>query len=308
VSALVTGNQTVGVAAYKFTTSNDQYTVSEITLSVPTSTTVSSLSLWDGATQVGTSLPVASGSSTFSNISWVVPANSTKVLTVKAAFGPVGYGMGSSGEQVQVTLHSYKNAPSSTGTYTTTTSGAVSGNTMYVYKVVPTITNSNLSTSILAAGTNTLAKFSIGSGGGTIGWSKIGFTVTTSTNVTVSSIELWDFDSNTQITGTASTTYTSTGLVSEFLPLNEQQVSGSKNYIVKATVGGTLATGAYVSTKIANPTTTFGRPLAATTATASPASFVWSDLSAQNHSVSTSDWNKDFLVKNLPTDSQTLTK
>jgi hypothetical protein len=127
---------------------------------------------------------------------------------------------------------------------------------------------------ILAAGTNTLAKFSIGSGGGTIGWSKIGFTVTTSTNVTVSSIELWDFDSNTQITGTASTTYTSTGLVSEFLPLNEQQVSGSKNYIVKATVGGTLATGAYVSTKIANPTTTFGRPLAATTATASPASFV----------------------------------
>lgn len=308
VSALVTGNQTATVAAFKFTTSNDQYTISDLTLSVPTSTTVSSLSLWDGGTQVGSSLPVSSGSSTFSNLSWSIPANSTKILTIKAAFGPVGYGLGSSGEQVQVTLHSYKNAPSSTGTYATTTSGAVSGNTMYVYSVIPTITNATLPTGTLSAGTNTLAKFSLGSSGGTIGWSKIAFTVTTSTNVTVTALQLWDADAGTQITGTASTTYTSTGLLTEFLPLNEQQISGAKNYIVKATVGGTLASGAYVTTNIANPTTTFGQPIAATTATNTTASFVWSDLSAQNHSLTTSDWNSDFKVKNLPTDSQTLTK
>lgn len=309
VAALTSGNQTPTVAAFKFTSSNDQYVISDITLSVATNTTVSSLSLWDGATQVGTALPLSNSSSTFSGLNWVIPANSTKILTIKAALSPVGSGAGASGEQVQVTLHSYKNAPSSTGTYTTTTSGAVTGNVMYVYKTVPTITNVALPTSVLSAGTNTLAKFTINSGGsGTIGWAKLGFTITTSTNVTVTGIQVWDSDSNTQITGTASTTYTSTGLVSEFLPLAEQQVSGAKNYIVKATVGGTLASGAYVSTSIANPSTTFGQPVTAATATTTTASFVWSDVSAQNHSLTTSDWNKDFLVKSLPTDSQTLTK
>ncbi len=264
--------------------------------------------MWDGATQIGSAMPLSNSSSTFSGFSWVIPANSTKILTVKAALGSAGY-PNAIGEQVQVILHSYKNAPSSTGTYTTTTSGAVSGNTMYVYKTVPTITNSALPTTVLAAGTNTLAKFTINSGGsGTIGWAKIAFTVTTSTNVVVTGIQVWDSDSNTQVTGTASTTYTSTGLLSEFLPLAEQQVSGAKNYVVKATISGTLATGAYVSTNIANPTTSFSAPISSVTATNNTASFVWSDTSAQNHSLTTADWNRDFLVRNLATDSQTLTK
>ncbi|MDD5696759.1 MAG: hypothetical protein PHO90_02165 [Candidatus Pacebacteria bacterium] len=37
------------------------------------------------------------------------------------------------------------------------------------------------------------------------------------------------------------------------------------------------------------------------------ASFIWSDLSAQSHSIVTSDWATDYLVKTLPTDAQTLT-
>jgi len=36
------------------------------------------------------------------------------------------------------------------------------------------------------------------------------------------------------------------------------------------------------------------------------ASFVWSDMSAQGHSYNTNDWMNDYLVKNLPTDSQSL--
>jgi hypothetical protein len=42
--------------------------------------------------------------------------------------------------------------------------------------------------------------------------------------------------------------------------------------------------------------------VAATTAT-----FVWSDLSASGHSTTTTDWVNSYLVKNLPTDTQTLT-
>ncbi|MFA5715071.1 MAG: hypothetical protein WC998_05000, partial [Candidatus Paceibacterota bacterium] len=40
----------------------------------------------------------------------------------------------------------------------------------------------------------------------------------------------------------------------------------------------------------------------------SAASFVWSDVSAQNHSILTSDWTGDYLVRQLPTDTQNLTK
>lgn len=43
-----------------------------------------------------------------------------------------------------------------------------------------------------------------------------------------------------------------------------------------------------------------GSPVAAT------ASFIWSDLSALSHSIVTSDWATDYLVKNLATDTQTL--
>jgi len=38
------------------------------------------------------------------------------------------------------------------------------------------------------------------------------------------------------------------------------------------------------------------------------ASFIWSDLSAQSHAISTTDWTTDYLVKNLPTSTQGLSK
>jgi len=43
------------------------------------------------------------------------------------------------------------------------------------------------------------------------------------------------------------------------------------------------------------------------TAAAAP-SFVWTDVSAQSHSVNTLDWSGEYLVKNLPTSTQSLTK
>jgi len=306
VAAIVAGNQTKTAAAFKFTSANDQYTVSEVIVSLTDATNVTSVVLKDGSTVLAT-LPGAA-SSTFSNLSVVVPANSNKVLTVDLVLGDLLYPNGTSGANAKVTLHSYKSAPSSTGTIAQTTNQVVSGNNLYVYKAIPTVTNVTLPTSVLAAGTNTLAKFSISSGGtGTIGWAKLGFTITTSTNVTVTSPQIWDADAGTQVSGTASSTYTSTGMVTEFWPDAEQQISGAKNYILKATVGGTLATGAYVSTTITNPSS-YVAPAAAATASGTTATFVWSDVSAQSHGLTTSDWNRDYLVKNLPTDSQTLTK
>ncbi len=307
VAAITAGNQTKTAAAFKWTTTNDQFTVSEVVISIPNNTTVQNVMLKDGSTVLATQ--PGSASTTFSNLAIVIPANSTKILTVDLQLGSVGTGAGSSGENVRVNLHSYKSAPSSTGAITTTTSGTgVIGNNLYVYKAIPTITNVALPTGVLQpGGTNTLAKFSISSGGtGTVGWYKLKFTYSTSSGVSnLSSVTLWDADTNTQITGSVTTSYSAKTL--QFDALNEQQISGAKNYVLKATVTGGSTTGDYVATYIAQPSS-FVAPTDASAATITSASFVWSDLAAQSHSYSTSDWNNDFLVKNLPTDSQTLVK
>jgi hypothetical protein len=308
VQAMVAGNQTKNVAAFKFTTANDAYTISDITLSIPNVTTVQTITLLDGSTPVGTALP-GSASTTFSNLNWQIPANSTKVLTVQVQFGPVGVGAGTTGERVQVTLHSYKNAPSSTGAYTTTTAGTsvAQGNTFNVFKSIPTITNTTWTQPTLAAGTQILYKFTMSSGGsGTIGWAKLGFSIATSSGVTVTSPQVWDADANSQISGAASTTYSSSGLNFEFVPQVEQQVSGTHNYMVKATVAITGTGAKNVSTSMLNPSTSYTAPGNASSVTTTGATFAWSDVSLASHSLTTADWNNDFLVKNLPTDSQTL--
>lgn len=307
VAAITAGNQTKTAAAFKWTTTNDQFTISEVVVSVASNTTVQNIVLKDGGTILATQPGQAS--TTFSNLSIVIPANSTKILTVDLQLASVGTGAGTSGENVKVNVYSYKSAPSSTGAISTTTHGTgVTGNNLYVYKAIPTVTNVALPTGVLQpGGTNTLSKFSISSGGtGTIGWSKLLFTYSTSSGVSnLSSLALWDADTNTQITGTSTISYA--GKTVQFDATTEQQISGAKTYVLKATVTGGSTTGDYVATSISQPSG-FASPVSAVTATATSASFVWSDVSAQSHSLTTSDWNNDYLVKNLPTDSQTLVK
>ncbi|MBL8030561.1 MAG: hypothetical protein JNN11_04925 [Candidatus Doudnabacteria bacterium] len=303
VASITSGNQTKTAAAFKWTTTNDQHTISEVTLYIANNTTVQNVMLKDGSTTVATQPGMAT--TTFSNLNIVIPANSTKILTVEVQLGNVGFGAGSSNENVTVALQNYKAAPSSTGSISTTYAG-VSGNAMYVYKAIPTLANVALPSATLSAGSNTLYKFSVSSGAGTIGWAKFLFTIATSSGVTVTSPQLWDADTNTQISGAASTTYAGGNLSFEFQPATEQQVSGTKTYVVKGTVAITGTGAKTVSTSLTQPTLANVAGASAVTATATPASFVWSDLSAQSHGLTTSDWYRDYLVKNLPTDAQGL--
>ena len=108
-----------------------------------------------------------------------------------------------------------------------------------------------------------------------------------------------------------------------FVADNEQQVTTSETYSLKANIGGTLTSGKYISVSIANPTTgttataangystiagsVFGTTNYTTNPITTGASFVWTDRSANSHSESTSDWLNDFKVMNLPLDTQTMT-
>ncbi len=310
VTANLDDNGTVTTAAYKISAANDTYTITEVTIAVSNASAVSSVMLKDAGSVVGTK-PGAT-SVTFSGLNIVVPANGNKVISVDLQLSPVGVGAGTSGSAVTTTLTSFKHV-TSTGTTATATPGTA-GAAEYVYKSVPTITNGVLPNSILAAGTQTLAKFAISSNGtGTISWDKIVFTVTKTTAPGLASFALYDADSNTQVAGafTASGTFTAaggTGGTQSFVATTEQEISGAKNYELRATVSGTIVAGESVVTNIASSGLGHVAPAAYATVAGTAATFVWSDESAASHSTTTLDWNNDFLIKNIPTAAQSLSK
>ena len=316
------------MAAFKFAAVTDAYTITDLTFTVADVTTTSLMSLYDGTTLIASK--AAAATTTFNGLSWLVPAGQNKVLTVKLDLGTVGVGAGSTGASTLVTL-TVGTATNGAGTSAAITESNPAGTVQYTYKAIPTLNTVALPSTALVAGTNTLAKFSIGtSGTGTIGWNRILFTITKVAAPTLASFTLWNADANTQILGTstildsanaATCDGTVTACIVQFVPTSEQQVSGSVNYALKATVGGTLAAANYVSTAITTKTTpAFASSVAYSTVAAVGgtfttyanallgSSFIWSDVSASSHDTTTLDWTGDYLVRNLPLDSQTLTK
>lgn len=261
-ATLVDDYGTITSAAYKFAAVNDAYTITDITITLGNASAVSTVSLYDGTTAItGGSKPGAT-TVTYSGLSVLVSANSSKVITVQLAMSTVGVGYGTAGSSLLTTLTS-ATARSSGGVSAAVTESPSNpaGNAMYVYKAIPTITNATLPTSVLSIGTQTIAKLTISSGGtGTISWQKIIFTGTRviGGTDTLASPTLWDADTNTQISGTAIFTGafnvdndTAGGI--EFIANAEQQISGSKTYELKVTIAGTLATSDYISMSIAQP-------------------------------------------------------
>lgn len=327
------------MAAFKFAAITDTYTVTDLTFTVADVTTASTISLYDGATLVASKAVTAT--TTFSGLSWVVPAGQSKVLTVKLDLAAVGTGMGSTGASTLVTLTAFTSQGSDGTTDISANDSGQSrendpaGTAQYTYKAIPTLALGTLPTTALVAGTNTLSKFSINTNGtGTIGWGRIIFSLTKTTNPTIANgaaFTLWNADSNTQIAGTATVRDTSDAATCltvilacrvTFVPTSEQQISGSVNYVLKATVAGSLATSDYISTSIAAPSVfAASDDYTAVAASGSFAqtyagygtspSFIWSDVSGSGHDIASTtvtDWSNDYLVRTLPLDSQTLTK
>jgi hypothetical protein len=233
-------------------------------------------------------------------------------VDVELELTPVGVGAGTSGAALTTGISAFT-ARNSAGTSATGT-GTASGNAVYIYKATPTITNVALPTTLLGTGTQTVSKFSVASNGGTIGWKKLIFTVTRamSGTDTLATPTIWDANTNIQVAGTASFTGSveadgGTSGTIVFVATDEQQISGSKTYVMKLVTAGTLVTGDNLSVSIAQPSS-YVAPAAYATVALTTASFVWTDVSASSHSAITTDWNNAYLVKNLPTDTQTLTK
>ncbi len=308
VASIVADNQTVTAAAFKFASVTAGFNVTDLTFTLANATVASSVELYDGATLVA-SKPGAT-TVTFNGLTWNIPANTNKVLTVKLVLSGVGIGAGTSGSSQLVTLTDFTAVNSSTGVSDASANDAgpsiennPAGNAMYAYASLPTIANVALPSTTLANGTQTLAKFSVTSNGGTIGWQKVILTETHSGTVAITSPTLWDADTNTQV---STSTNTISGGAITFVTTAEQQISGTKTYVVKGTVALTSpVSGDSITVSIAQPSS-YVAPAAYATVAGTTATFVWTDTSASGHSASTLDWNNAYLVKNLPTDTQVL--
>jgi hypothetical protein len=313
---IVADNQTIDIANYKFEALYSGYNVTDLTFTIGDASNVSSIALYDGATLVASK--AGSTTVTFNGLNWNVQAGSSKILTAKLTLGSVGVGAGTSGASLITTLTDATATSTATGVSAAATESNPASNATYVYAAIPTITTVTLPTSVLSTGTVTASKFTIGSNGtGTIGWKKIIFTITRAMGGTdtLASATVWDADTNTQIAGTPTFAGSveadgGTSGTLAFVATDEQQISGSKTYVLKMTTAGTFVSGDNLNVSIAQPLTAYDAPdaYADVITDDATASFVWTDVSAASHSASTDDWNHGYLVKNLPTDSQTLSK
>lgn len=326
VLAIVADNQEVAAADYKFTALNDSYRIAKLTFTLAASTSIQEVYLQDcgtvGQPTTCTTVATLPGADTLvfnlSNPITVEPGTSkAKVLRVAHMLGTVGTGAGTTGEAVTVTLGSDSEAiANSTGVQADMTIGTGAANALYAYAAVPTITPVALPSGTLQAGAwNTVAKFTVSSDSGTVAWKKIVLAVTKTADVTIadaSAIKLYDSNNNEITCSTAASSGlsgTDTSGTFTFVVTNEEQISGGKTYYVKANVGGTATVNVdYISTSIAKGSGIgYVAPDDYAAVADTNATFVWSDMSSSSHdatSTSVLDWNNDYLVKNIPTDSQ----
>jgi hypothetical protein len=313
VSSLVVGGSMPKVGSFKFTALNDAFTIDELTAKVALvndAAAITELVFKDGATELKRQ-PMNGTIATATGLSIPIGMNSSKVIDIYANLGAIGTNAASAGANVGVTLSGFESM-NSNGVKTRTNT-SLAANNMYVYKTKPTITNVALPTTVLTAGTQTVYKFTItADAGGTVAWRKISLSVGTSTpsgSMTVTGWTLYDSANESTALANVSATSTISGSAGrvDFISTMDQEVSGSKTYTVKAMIGGSPVTGSTVSHSVQAGVTAYSAPAAYASVT-TPSTFTWSDESIAGHSATTVDWNDDYLVKNIPTDSLTLTK
>jgi hypothetical protein len=267
VTSILSDNQTVTSAAFKFAALTAGYNVTSLTLTIPSGaeTAVSSVSLYDGANPIPNGTLMGSGTTyTFSGINWNVPANTqNKVLTVKLTLGAIGSGAGTSGSSLLTTLTSFTATNTSTGVATVSSAAGnlteareddPAGVAHYVYAAIPVITQGAVSTS-LTNSEGEMYKFTVAPQGGTIAVKQLRFAITVTdvagTNtLTLGSWKLMrggtDITTLVDIHNTVGATIESTNTIPEGTAevivtwATEEQISGTTEYTLRATPAGFL--------------------------------------------------------------------
>ncbi len=308
------GGQTgVVVGAVKLRATNDNATLTKLGL-ILTSGTAASLSqvtIWDGATQVGVATFTGSNTTASSTLSTSVTLtkDTDKVLTLKADFNDIGSSQaGVEGALVKIDP-SGAEANSSSGLLSVGATTGVAG--VRVYNTFPIVATDALGTTGLNDGK--LMRFKVTADShGSLGIGKFTFVVST-TSVTATNVQLFAFSdssyssamsgqgSSGQIGATQSTV--PTGVAFSISPsTNPVQVSaGATVYFeLRASVAG-VTTGSSVVTTLSGDTSTAPTTLTAQYANVT-GNMIWSPNATTTSATSTgnNDWTNAFGISGLP--------
>ena len=168
------GSSNAVLAKYKFTAQNEELALKKVRMIVTTPNTVSTLSLYDGASLVGGPVAVTGGGvADFSSVNFAIAKDTSKILTVKGNLTAVGAAGSTTGTAATVTLHDGDEAAGVDGTFEVrgTSSGSstlitatdavldnspagdIAGRDKIVRKSKPTVALVSLPTSLLTSGT-----------------------------------------------------------------------------------------------------------------------------------------------------------
>lgn len=316
VGAAGSTGTTAGV--FRFRASNEAVNLNRLGLRLTSgsSSDLVSVSIWDGATQVGTA--VFTGGSSFATSTFatpvVLPKDTDKTLTVRVDLAMVGTSQsGTQGALIAVDF----NGADSTGTQGT---GSGSGNTINatgstsvagvrLFKSFPTLALDTLGSTGIADGR--LTRFRVtANAAGSIGISQFRFAVST-TSATVTNIQLFAYNDSAysnpisgqgtsgQIGSTVSTAVNGTAFAINPTTNPVQVSAGATVYFeLKASISG-VTTGSSVVTTVlgdsAYPTNlTPGFSVATSTALTGANNFVWSGNATTTSTASHVDWSNGF--------------
>jgi hypothetical protein len=314
-AAIVKAGGEAIVGQWKASAQYEDFTISEIKVAVSSGDENSVTGvLLDGVTPEY--LELQDGVAHFTGLSINVPANGSTLLKVKAKFNQIGSGYGDSGDDptFDITAWTYTSASGKTKA-TLADPGVAPSNIMVVRKAMPMVAKQTLTSTGLTDGV--FAKFSVTGDGtisvkkikvrlsGSVGGDTIGVSTANTSGVATSSdatVAIKDFSllvDGTTLPATVTYANGNSSSTVSFVLDNELEIgSTAKTFEVRGVLNVSLTSGDIVTTVIPDTDVTVATDTYANIA-GTVTSFVWSDMSAVGHSLTTADWTNDYLVKDI---------
>lgn len=318
---LMSANSTKEIGVFEFRAQNDTYIINSLTFNVENEnarTVIQTVNLkdFDNKTLIKTEM-LFNGVVTYNDLNIAVESNKTKKLIVEVKLGPLPENRAGADVRITLTGGRVRNSQQAEENLTLPAEAERRTANIYVYRGVPVISNVNLpaGATTLSAGENRIiARIKIEKKGENIGWRRIIFNINKSNTFTVSNVilrrdgetaALAEGNNVVLSAGLANIATTTNGTITVTIPNEEEIGTTERIYVLTANLTGNIVAGNTLGTNIARPTGAYTAPVVLANVSAA-ASFVWTDRSALNHADTTADWNSDFRVDGLPTESQTL--
>ncbi|MGB0757717.1 MAG: hypothetical protein ACPGO5_04655 [Patescibacteria group bacterium] len=252
---------------------------------------------------------------TFTNLGMYVPKNSASDLRISIDVNSIASGA-DTGDEGSIDFDvtgQYKHIGLSSGIAVTdatkVAAGNIEGSDMIVRKTMPYVTSVSLPTQTLTNGTNkVISKFMVSAdAAGSVSFYQVTWDVLTVGDVEISDPVLYDTAANLPVA--ASSTIHSGGyrITTIMDPMEDMEIGAgsSKTFELKATITGSDGGDVVITNLVPNFTWDTLTGTAAEIA-AVDTGLVWSDMSAQSHSLESTDWTNTKYVDGLPTEQQVL--